>query len=243
MVIASPAIQTPLFPSHHTSAQNPEAIVNRHHRPADHYEGVTLGDRMLIYRLLTLLPMLALLIFAAAQDLRTRRIRNWLTLCLVVTGIAHSIMSAHSGAPWAMRPLTQSVTDSVTQSVTLGDSLLGTLAGFGLPLILFIMGALGGGDVKLLAGVGAWLGASGVIEVFLAAAIVGMVIVLVQCAAKGRLKLLFSNTYVLVLNILHIGELGVQQVAETGRTCRSVDRPLPYAVPVLVAVVLMVVVN
>jgi prepilin peptidase CpaA len=181
---------------------------------------------MLMYRLLTLLPMFALLIFAAAQDLRTRRIRNWLTLCLVVTGIGHSLISSHS-----------------PPSVTLGDSLLGTLAGFGLPLILFVMGALGGGDVKLLAGVGAWLGLSGVIEVFLAAAVVGMVIVLVQCAAKGRLKVLFSNTFVLVLNFLHVGELGMQQVAETGKACKSVDRPLPYAVPVLLAVLLMVVMN
>ena len=190
-----------------------------------------MGDRMLIYRLLTLLPMLALLIFAAAQDLRTRRIRNWLTLCLVITGIGHSLMSPHS------------VTQSVTQSVTLGDSLLGMLAGFGLPLMLFVIGALGGGDVKLLAGVGAWLGVTGVVEVFLAAAVVGMVIVLVQCAANGRLKLLFSNTFVIVLNFLHVGELGVESVAETGKSCRSVDRPLPYAVPVLLAVLLMVAMN
>jgi prepilin peptidase CpaA len=178
---------------------------------------------MVTYRLLTLLPMLALLIFAAAQDLRTRKIRNWLTLCLVITGLAHSLMSSHG--------------------VTFGDSILGTLAGFGLPLMLFVIGALGGGDVKLLAGVGAWLGASGVIEVFLAAAIVGMVIVLVQCAATGRLKKLFSNTLVLILNFLHAGELGVKQVSETGKACRSVDRPLPYAVPGLVAVLLMVAMN
>ena len=182
---------------------------------------------MLIHRLLTLLPMLWLLIFAAAQDLRTRKIRNWLTLCLVLTGIAHSLVTANTQA----------------STVTLGDSLLGTLAGFGLPLMLFIIGALGGGDVKLLAGVGAWLGVWGVVEVFLAAAIVGMVIVLVQCAAKGRLKVLFSNTFVLVLNFLHIGELGVESVAQTGKSCRSVDRPLPYAIPVLLAVVLMVAMN
>jgi hypothetical protein len=54
---------------------------------------------------------------------------------------------------------------------------------------------------------------------------------------------LFSNTFVLVLNFLHVGELGMQQVAETGKACKSVDRPLPYAVPVLLAVLLMVVMN
>jgi prepilin peptidase CpaA len=182
---------------------------------------------MLISRLLALLPMLALLIFAAAQDLRTRRIRNWLTLCLVLSGIAHSLLSTRSPLP----------------SISLGDSILGTLAGFGLPLMLFVIGALGGGDVKLLAGVGAWLGATVVFEVFLAAAVVGMMIVLVQCAVKGRLRVLFSNTFLLIWNFLHVGELGVESVAQTGKSCRSVDRPLPYAVPVLLAVLLMVTIN
>jgi prepilin peptidase CpaA len=182
---------------------------------------------MLISRLVALLPMLALLIFAAAQDLRTRRIRNWLTLCLVLTGLANSMLLRHSTFP----------------SISLGDSILGTLAGFGLPLMLFVIGALGGGDVKLLAGVGAWLGATVVFEVFLAAAVVGMLIVLVQCAVKGRLRVLFANTFLLVWNFLHLGELGVESVAETGKTCRSVDRPLPYAVPVLLAVLLMVTIN
>lgn len=185
----------------------------------------------MISRLIPLLPMLALLIFAAAQDLRTRRIRNWLTLCLVLTGIAHSVMSPHE------------ILSSVAPSISLGDSILGTLAGFGLPLMLFVIGALGGGDVKLLAGVGAWLGATAVFEVFLAAAVVGMLIVLVQCAVKGRLRVLFSNTFLLVWNFLHVGELGVESVAETGKSCRSVDRPLPYAVPVLLAVLLMVTIN
>jgi prepilin peptidase CpaA len=189
----------------------------------------------LISRLIPLLPMLALLIFAAAQDLRTRRIRNWLTLCLVLTGIAHSVMSPHTAM--------SSIAPSISPSITLGDSILGTLAGFGLPLMLFVIGALGGGDVKLLAGVGAWLGATVVFEVFLAAAVVGMLIVLVQCAVKGRLRVLFSNTFLLVWNFLHVGELGMESVAQTGKSCRSVDRPLPYAVPVLLAVLLMVTIN
>jgi prepilin peptidase CpaA len=171
---------------------------------------------MVMYRVLTLLPMLALLIFAAVQDLRTRRIRNWLTLCLVLTGIVHSLMS-HATGP----------------SVDLSDSLLGTLSGF-------VLGAMGGGDVKLLAGIGAWLGVKGFVQVYIAASIVGLLIVLIQCAAKGRLKVLFSNTFVLVMNFLHVGELGVQQVIDSGKRCRSVDRPMPYAVPVLLAVLLLV---
>jgi prepilin peptidase CpaA len=178
---------------------------------------------MIAYRVLSLCPLLGLLIYAAAQDLRTRKIRNWLTLCLVVTGIVHNLVSP--------------------AAIGLSSSLLGLLAGFGLPLALFIIGALGGGDVKLLAGVGAWLGAANVVWVFLAAAVVGMVIVLVQCAATGRLKLLLGNTFSLVVSFLHAGEGGLKQATEIGKGSRSVDRPLPYAVPVLVAVVGLLVMN
>jgi prepilin peptidase CpaA len=102
---------------------------------------------------------------------------------------------------------------------------------------------MGGGDVKLLAGVGAWLGVKGFVQVYIATSIIGMVIVLVQCAAKGRLKILFRNTFVLVMNFLHIGEVGLQQVIETGKRCQSADRRMPYAVPVLLAVLLMVAMN
>ncbi len=174
---------------------------------------------MQMYRLISLLPMLLLLGFAAVQDVRTRKIRNWLTACMVLSGIAHSIA-------WP-------------SSITPGDSILGTLVGFGLPLLLFIIGALGGGDVKLMAGMGAWLGVSGVIQVFAGTAIVGMVIVLVQSAATGRLKLLLSNTYLLVIQLLNADEEGMKQVVRTGQSCRSIDRPLPYAVPVLLSTLLM----
>ena len=110
-----------------------------------------------------------------------------------------------------------------------------------LPLfILFLLGALGGGDVKLLAGIGAWMGAAGVFKVFLAAAVVGLFIVLVQCACQGKLFALFRNSAVLALSLVHIDQLGVKQTSELGRACRSVDRPLPYAVPVLAATLLVI---
>jgi prepilin peptidase CpaA len=162
------------------------------------------------------LPMVALLVWAAAHDVRTRRIPNWLTLGLMGSGLAQSFSSLHT--------------------VTPGQSLCGLAAGFGLPLLLFALNALGGGDVKLLSGVGAWLGASMVFHAFLAAAVVGLIIVLVQAACHGRLRPLFRNSAVVVINLVHMQELGADHVSRTGQACRSVDRPLPYAVPILVGV-------
>jgi prepilin peptidase CpaA len=169
------------------------------------------------YRLLMLVPMVMLLIVAAAQDMRHRKIRNWLTLSLVLGGITQSMTASHTVEPM--------------------QSLMGIAVGFTLTFVLFALGALGGGDVKLMAGVGAWVGPVVALQVFMLASIAGMIIVLVQCAWNGRLRMLFRNSALLAVNLVHTADLGVHHVSETGKSCRSVDRPLPYAVPVLIAVV------
>lgn len=174
---------------------------------------------MTVYHLLMLCPMLAMLVIASCIDARSRRIPNWLTLSLASAGVAQSFV------PGSL--------------VTPGQSLLGLLLGFGIPMVLFVMGALGGGDVKLLAAVGAWLGPALVFKVILAAAVVGLVIVLVQATAQGRLRTLFRNSTVLTVNMMNMDVVGMDAVTTTGQSCRSVDRPLPYAVPVAAAVLLI----
>lgn len=174
----------------------------------------------MVQKLLPLFPMLLLLVWAAVEDLRTRKIRNWLTLSMAVTGIVSSFL------PSAV--------------ITPSQAGLGLLVGFSIPFVLFVLGALGGGDVKLLAGIGAWIGAPGVFKVFIVAAIVGLVIVLVQCACTGKLFALFRNSAVLAMSIAHIDQMGARNTAELGKSCRSIDRPLPYAIPLLAATLVVV---
>ena len=173
-------------------------------------------------QLFALLPLLVLLTIAAVVDWRERKIRNWLTLCIAATGLVHAMAAPHG---------------------SISNAMLGLLLGFTLMLPQFLIGALGGGDVKLMAGIGAWLGWTGAFQVFIAASIVGLVVVIVQCAVKGRLLVLFGNTMALLTNVLLIEEMGLKQATETGKSCRSVDKPLPYAVSVLVAVVLLIAVH
>ncbi len=175
---------------------------------------------MTSYRLLSLLPLLLMVALAAVQDLRTRKIRNWLTLSLGWSGLLCSLFALTRISPM--------------------QSVLGLLAGFALTFVLFAMGALGGGDVKLVAGVGAWIGPTNVLAVFVLAALVGLVIVLSQSLAQGRVATLFRNSAVLLLNIRHMHDLGADHVEQTAKSCRSVDRPLPYAVPVFFATLLLV---
>ena len=163
-------------------------------------------------------PLLTLLLWAAIGDYRTRLIRNWLTLSLMVSGLLQSFLPAATVSP--------------------SSAALGLLAGFGLLLIPFILNAIGGGDIKLLAGIGAWVGVSGVFQIFLIESVVGLLIVLCQASAAGKIRSLFQNSAVLVVNLVHVGTLGIEHAETTGRACTSIDRPLPYAVPTLVATVL-----
>jgi prepilin peptidase CpaA len=164
-------------------------------------------------------PLVVMLAVAAAIDLRSRRIPNALTGMIALLGLMQSFTAGHTVAPW--------------------QSVLGLLTGAALLLALFAIGAVGGGDVKLLAAAGAWLGPKLVFQVFLVEAILGMLIVLFTCAIHGRLGLLMNNSMLLATNIAHVNQLGPEHVQETGAACRSVDRPLPYAVPIFLATLII----
>src|SRR4051812_45423456 len=93
---------------------------------------------MSLHQWLMLAPLLALLIIAAAIDLRIRKIPNWLTLSLAGSGLLLSMLGA--------------------SLITPGAAILGLLTGFALNFGLFLLRIRGGGDVKLFAAAGAWVG-------------------------------------------------------------------------------------
>lgn len=75
---------------------------------------------------------------AALSDIRRRKIPNALTVPAAIAGLAFHVLTAG----WAGALM----------------SFNGFLVGFALLLIPFVLGGGGGGDVKLLAALGAWLG-------------------------------------------------------------------------------------
>ena len=176
---------------------------------------------MTLYDLLILAPMFALLTWAAVHDVRTRRIPNLLNLVLFLTGLAVSV----AGMSW----------------VGPAHAGLGALAGFGLTLPLFLIRAVGGGDVKVMTALGVWLGPVGILYVFLARAVIALPIVVGQAAAQGRLRVPFRNPALLTMGAAHIEQTGVKHFAEVGANNRIADRGLvPWGVPVLLATVLVV---
>jgi prepilin peptidase CpaA len=82
--------------------------------------------------------MFALLAAATAIDLRSRRIPNLISL----GGLLLALILAATGLG----------------ATTIGPALIGMGIGFGLLLPLYAKGAMGAGDVKLMAAVGAFLG-------------------------------------------------------------------------------------
>ena len=175
------------------------------------------------YTLLMCAPVVALLAVAAVIDWRARRIPNWLTFTLVLSGIAQSFM------PQALCSPTGSIS--------------GFVVGLALTFGLYVLGAVGGGDVKLLAGIGAWFGPQAAVAVFCVEAVTGMVMAIAQAARQGKALLLFKNSALVAVNLAHVNELGLEHVRQTGQACRSIDRPLPYAVPVTIAVMILLFAN
>lgn len=166
---------------------------------------------------LHLLPLLILLIVAAAIDLASRRIPNWLTVTIALTGILQSLSPFHT--------------------CTIGFSVLGLLTGFVLMFGQFAVGGLGGGDVKLLMAVGTWVGPLPLLVIFAGASVIGLMIVIAQAFWQRRMGRLLHNSALLAVNLVHLRQVGLDHARETGKSCKSIDRPLPYAVPVLLATI------
>lgn len=172
-----------------------------------------------VQQFLMLAPMFLLLLWAALIDLRTRKIPNWLTFSLAVAGILQSFLPG--------------------QLVSPSHSLLGLLTGLVLNIGLFALNVRGGGDVKLFAALGAWIGPMLTFEVFVVSILVAAIGALLQALLSGKLAALFSNTAVLAVSLAHPKELGLSHVTRPDGSFRSIGRPVPYAVPVIVATVLV----
>jgi prepilin peptidase CpaA len=119
--------------------------------------------------------VLLILVFAAAVfDVRFRRIPNWLTVGGAVAGVA---LNTAIGRPEA----------------GLAFALEGLALGFGLYFILYALHAMGAGDVKLMAAVGALAGPANWFGIFIASALAGGIVALLLVVVRGRVKSTFWN--------------------------------------------------
>jgi prepilin peptidase CpaA len=117
-------------------------------------------------------------IAATVIDVRQRRVPNVLTMGLASIGL---LLAMTRLGP-----------------VPVGAALGGLAIGLALLLPAHVFGALGAGDVKLLAAFGALLGPADVFAAFLRAAILGGVMALAVALWRGRLRETLYGTAMLV---------------------------------------------
>ena len=162
------------------------------------------------------LGVFALTLLAALFDLRYRRIPNALTFSGAVLGFIYSL--AIGGVTGAT------------------DSAGGWALGLALWLPIYALRGMGGGDVKLLACVGAWLGPVGVLRVALYAAIAGGALALVVALRYRYLRTAFENIWVLLASWRILGLRPIDSL-----TLESSKGPrLAYAIPMLAGTCLVV---
>jgi prepilin peptidase CpaA len=145
---------------------------------------------MSVPRLPIEIVLLAVLLVAAIYDVRFRRIPNWVTVPGVVLGLA----------------LNAFLYDPLGGLFSLAG-LLVSLRGLGLAfvvyLVLYIVRAMGAGDVKLMAAVGALVGWQDWFAIFFITAILGGVMGAILIVSRGRIAKTLSNISFIFGEMLH----------------------------------------
>jgi prepilin peptidase CpaA len=153
-----------------------------------------------------------LLIVAAYIDGKQLRVPNWLTYPMVLSGLVYGAWTAG----WA----------------GLGDALLGMVVGLACLLPLYAVGGMGAGDVKLMAGVGAWLGMSITFYAFCVSVVVGAVMavamVLYRRSAGHHYAnlLLILSEWMLIRNPKELSRLAAER--------KPTMLLLPYGIPICI---------
>jgi prepilin peptidase CpaA len=149
---------------------------------------------------------------AAALDLKTRRIPNWLSLSGVALGIILNMFLFEIPGLWF--------------------SLKGLGLAFAVYFVLYLLHGMGAGDVKLMAAVGAVAGPGYWLLILIITSIVGAAAGLLIVAAKGRFRRTFENILVILISFRH-GQLPYKENPELD-VRRGEGLRLPHAVMIAV---------
>lgn len=144
---------------------------------------------------------------ALAFDVRRNVLPNWLNVAIAIAGFACQIAFFGGAGAWT--------------------ALTGFAVGFGILLAMWLMGAAGGGDVKLMGAIGAWFGPMGILWIFIGSGL------LMALAAAGRIigrSLVGSRTALAEIGASRVSELGSEPAPESPPRAM-----VPYAIPACAA--------
>ena len=120
---------------------------------------------------------------AAVFDLRVRRIPNWLTVTGIIAGIIFNTF--------------------LFEWTGLRMSLAGMATAFTIYFVLYLLRAMGAGDVKLMAAVGAIVGLANWFAIFLITAFLGGICALLMMLLRKRVRQSFANIGFIVSEMMH----------------------------------------
>ena len=164
-----------------------------------------------------LLP-LAIALWIAWGDLRTYRIPNYLTLGAALAGLL--FQAAFYG--WN----------------GVGSAFLGLALGFFLLFPVYLMGSMGAGDVKALAALGAWLGPSLTLMLFIYMAIAGGLVALGVLIYKGLLWFKIRQGWSYLVNLVLFRPAGLTPAPATTSE-KSQTTGIPYGVAIALGMVVL----
>ncbi|HVS72975.1 MAG TPA: A24 family peptidase [Phycisphaerae bacterium] len=176
--------------------------------------------------------MLTLLICALAAlfDAWTARIPNRLTYTAILAGLA---LNALAGASTHFPAHSAHLLQRWLSAAGPAESLLGFALCAAAGLAAFIVARVGGGDVKLLAAVGALLGITQTVEVLVAALSAAVLYALLNLLIAGRLNLAVRLAACRLLELLYLRKLHLPD-EETAKAL-SVPMAVPLALGVAIA--------
>lgn len=157
----------------------------------------------------------ATLVVAAVIDGLYLKVPNKITYPLIVSGWAYSAMMGG----WA----------------GLGWSLLATLFGLGLLFGLHLIGGMGAGDVKLLAGIAAFVHIEHTWYIFIATTIVGAIMATIQIALSGQWMKHYLQAQEILREIVTVRN--ADKLYEISQERKPRMRLLPYGIPMTIAAI------
>jgi prepilin peptidase CpaA len=156
------------------------------------------------------------LIVAAVIDGWQLRVPNWLTFPLIIGGWVYSgVAFGWEGLVW---------------------SFLGTLVGLALLLPAYSIGGMGAGDVKLLAGVGAWIHATHTLHAFCITAVIGAVLAVCMVLWKRSWRKHWTQFWSILWEIMTIRD--PEQLSAIAAQRKSSMLLLPYGIPITMGTIL-----
>src|SRR3954466_8840515 len=158
------------------------------------------------------------LVVAAVIDGLKLKVPNWITFPMIISGWVYmTAFSPYSGWEGLMY------------------SLVGTAVGLALLLPLYAIGGMGAGDVKLLAGVGAWVCSATTVYAFAVSAIVGGIIAVLMVVSRKKWFKHKSQFWMICNEILTVKD--PEKLAAIAAERKPSMMLLPYGIPIAIGTI------